>query len=94
MEEERFPSAEYYLNEALRILTCIHGNESEAGNIMFKLASLYLKHKNSKKAITFFEKCLLIEKEIKVEESKSVIETYMQLGLAHDIKLHHHHEKC
>ena len=45
MEEERFVTAECYLNEALRILICIHGNESEAGNIMFKLASLYLKHK-------------------------------------------------
>ena len=66
MEEERFVTAEYYLNEALRILTCLHENESEARNIMFKLASLYLKYKNSKKAITFFEKYFLIEKEIKV----------------------------
>ena len=55
MEEERFVTAEYYLNEALCILICIHGDGSEAGNIMFKLASLlYLKHKNSKKVITFF----------------------------------------
>ena len=55
MEEERFVTAEYYLNEALCILICIHRDGSEAENIMFKLASLYLKHKNNNKVITFFE---------------------------------------
>ena len=55
MKEDRFVTAEYYLNEALRVLICIHWDESEAGDIMFNLASLYLKQKYSKKEITFFE---------------------------------------
>ena len=62
MEEKFFLTDENYLNQALRILIYHYWDESKIGNIMFKLSSLYLKHKNNKKAISFFEKCLLIEK--------------------------------
>jgi len=69
--------------ECLRLYTHLNDHKKSAC-VHNKIALLHMKQNSYSKAIIHFEKCLLMNKILLVEEKMVIAELYINLGVAHD----------
>lgn len=78
-----YETAERHYAECLRLYTLLNDHEKSAC-VHNKLALLHMTQHSYNKAINHFEKCLVINKILLVEEKIVTAELYLNLGVAHD----------
>lgn len=81
IQEREFETAERYLCESLRI----KAHTPDATALHFKLGSLYKSRGDKPTSIWHYEECLMSRKVKLGDRNVDVVETYLHLGVAHDL---------